>query len=145
MSINAIYEAVDAQLLTFSGSFPGQIGTMNVTIVPKGGIPYLVATMAAYTRRALTLGTDKTIAGGGYLAEHRGTYRIEAVVPQDSGLIAATRLQTHLLSLFKRGTTLTSSAGDHVNFDAPTPLPIVGNEGWYRAPVNCPWWVYEAS
>jgi len=144
MSVDAICTAIDTQLETIAG-FPGDVVLMNVTYAPIAGKPYLMATMAAYVRRALTLGRDKTFAPGGYLAEHRGTYRVDCVVPQDAGRTIATRLQGQVLSLFRRGTTLTSSDGDLVVFDAGTPMPLVGEEGWYRAPVDCPWYVFEAS
>lgn len=145
MSVDAIYDAIDARLETMSGTFPGDIAIMNVTYLPIAGKPYVVATMAAYTRRAITLGRDKSFAPGGYTAEHRGIYRVDCVVPQDAGRTIATRLQDEVLSLFPRGTTLISSDGDAVNFDAPTPLPIATKEAWFWAPVNCPWWVFEAS
>lgn len=149
MSVESVYDSIDAQFLTFGtgagGTFPGDMVVMNETYAPKAGIPYVLGTMAAYTRRALTLGTDKTILGGGYLAEHRGIYRMEAVVPQDAGRPIATQFQTQLLRLFPRGTTLIGSDGAQVNFDAPASLPIIGEDSWYRAPVQCPWYYFEAS
>jgi hypothetical protein len=149
MSIESVYDAIDAQLMTFGiaggGAFPGAIIVMNETYEPVAGAPYIAATMAAYTRRALTLGTDRAITGGGYLAEHRGIYRVEAVIPQDAGRPLATTFQTQILRLFPRGTTLIGSDGAQVNFDAPAPLPLIGQSGWYRAPVQFPWYYFEAS
>lgn len=145
MSVESIYDAIDTQFMTFTG--PGlDLISMNVTYTPVEGIPYIIGTMAAYTRRAITLGVDKTIlADGGYTAEHRGTFRVEIVIPQNAGRPLATQLQTKVLSLFPRGTTLIGSDGAQVNFDAPTPLPIIGQQAWYRAPVSFPWWYFEAS
>jgi hypothetical protein len=149
MSVESVYDAIETQFLTFGtgggGTFPGSMVVINETYVPTAGIPYIVGTMAAYTRRALTLGTDKMILSGGYLAEHQGLYRMEAVVPQDAGRPIATQFQTQLLRLFPRGMTLIGSDGAQVNFDAPAALPIIGQEGWYRAPIQCPWYYFEAS
>lgn len=149
MSIESVYDAIDAQLETFGtaggGTFKGTVALMNVTVVPVAGVPYVVSQMIAYVRKALTLGRDKTFAPGGYLAEHRGIYQVEAVIPQDSGRPLATQLQTRLLALFPRGTTLTGSDGQQVNFDAPTPMPLITQEGWVRAPCQFPWYSFEAS
>lgn len=144
MSPGSIYDAIDAKMLTFS--LPGAtIGLLNVEVVPTAGVPYVVCSMPAYVRRSLTLGTDASFVPSGYLAEHRGTFRVEVVIPQGMGRPLATNLQGQLLRLFPRGTTLIGSDGAIVNFDAPTPLPLITQEAWLRAPVNCPWWSFEAS
>lgn len=150
--IEDVYNALDAQIELIRGAptnFPGDVVLMNITYVPTTGHPYVIATMAAYVRRAITLGPDSTVRGG-YMAEHKGTYRIDAVVPQDAGRTIATRLQDEVLALFPRGTTLIGSGGEQVIIDAPTPLPLSGQAGtnldaWLWASVNVPWFAYEAA
>lgn len=152
-SVSAIYDAIDTQLELIKSApfkFPGDVALMNITYVPTTGHPYVLATMSAYTRTPLTLGQDSTIRGG-YMAQHKGIYKVDCVVPQDAGRTIATRLQDQVLRLFPRGTTLIGSNGEQINFDAATPMPITGQgdvqalDAWLWASVNCPWYSFEAS
>ncbi len=144
MSLSAMYDALDGLFTTIAFN-PSRVIPPNVTYQPTANLPYLIASYASYVRRPLTLGRDKHLGAGGYLAEHRGVYRIEVVWPQDAGRPGATLLQGQVLSLFQRGTTLTDSDGDQVVIDAPTALPLITQDAWLRGPVNCPWYCFEAS
>jgi hypothetical protein len=145
MSQASIFAAIDTQLATLS--FPSaNIAFLNVTYRPQANIPYVTSTMAAITRTAMTLGVDRTILpNGGYMAEWKGIYAVTAVWPEDAGLDGCSQMVGNILSLFPRGTTLISSDGLHVVFDAPSPMPIRVESAWARGPVHCPWFCFEAS
>jgi hypothetical protein len=140
-------EAIDAQLATIA--FPvARIAFMNVTYQPQADTPYLRSSMASRTRKALTLGVDQSlIPHGGYMARWDGVYQVDAVWPENAGQDGCGEMQSQILRLFPRGTTLVSSDGLNIVFEVPEPLPIRPDPGggWVRGPVRCPWFCFEAS
>ncbi len=139
--------AIEAQLATIP--FPAaRIAFLNVTYQPQADTPYLRAQMASLTRKALTLGVDKSlVAHGGYMARWDGVYEVAAVWPEGAGSDGCAEMQSQILRLFPRGTTLESSDGLAIVFEVPEPMPIRpdGGGGWVRGVVRCPWFCFEAT
>lgn len=137
--------AIDTQLAAIK--FPAaRIAFLNVTYQPQAGTPYLKSQMVSQVRKALTLGVDKTLrADGGYMARWDGVYEVAAVWPEGAGADGCAEMQTQILRLFPRGTTLESMDGLFVVFETPTPMIIRPDNGWVRGPVRCPWYCFEAT
>lgn len=140
----SIEGALDEFLATIS--FPSaRIAFLNTAYQPQANTPYLSSAMPALKRTALTLGPDSSVAGGGYLARWEGLYQVAAVWPEAAGRDGCAAMQTQILRLFKRGTTLGCSDGLSVVLDAPTALPIRPDNAWVRGPVQIPWYVLESN
>jgi Bacteriophage related domain of unknown function len=135
---------IDTRLVTVDFS-TARIALSNVVFRPTAGVSYLQASMTSLVSKALTLGTDVSIGGPGYMLRWDGVYQVEAVWPEDAGADGCYQMQQKLLRLFPRGLTLTTGDGLLIRFDTASLLPARADGAWWRGPVRCPWWCLEET
>ena len=135
MSSETIRVAIDNYLST------AQSGLIDIawegnTYYPNQSTPYLAPRMAALVRRPMGVGSDA-------VNQWSGNYQISAWYAVGHGMAPILAKVDEILTLFKRGTSLTTTDGLTITFETPSPTPAIQDSKWLHMPILIKWFAYE--
>lgn len=131
MSDAIIRQALDSHLNDNAGI---DVAWHNVKFTPNTGTPYIRPDLLP----AQTVQADLGTSGRN---RHRGIYQLTLVYPAGEGRGDVETKATALMTAFKRGTRLVRS-GVTVTLEPPYQGPPFQEAGWYRVPINIPYFAY---